>query len=67
MRLNEINPILYSILLALLYFVFFTSFNFFLLKNNDIKTPIAGAVIFAIAYLIMQKILKIRIEKKIKK
>jgi hypothetical protein len=67
MRSNEINPVLYSLLLAVSYFVFFTLVNFFLLKNNDIRTPIIGAIIFAIAYLILQKILKIRIEKKIKK
>ncbi|NYT03350.1 MAG: hypothetical protein GKC00_01440 [Candidatus Methanofastidiosa archaeon] len=67
MRLEEINPILYSLLLAFSYFVIFTVINFFLLKNNDLKTPIIGAIIFSMAYLILQKILKIRIEKKIKK
>jgi hypothetical protein len=67
MRLNDVNPILYSLILAISYFVFFTVINFFLLKNNDIKTPIMGAIIFSIAYLIIEGILKIRIEKKIKK
>jgi hypothetical protein len=67
MRLNQINPISYSLILALSYFFIFTCINFLLLKNNDIRTPIVGAIIFSIAYLIMQKILRIRIEKKIKK
>lgn len=67
MRLNEKNLFLYAFLLALSYFVFFICLNFFIFKNNDYKMPLIGAIIFSIAYLVMQKILRLRIEKKIKK
>ena len=67
MRLNETNPFLYAILLAFSYFVFFMVINFFLFKNSDYKLPLTGAIIFSIAYLLMQKILKLRIEKNVKK
>ncbi|KYC45363.1 MAG: hypothetical protein APG12_00823 [Candidatus Methanofastidiosum methylothiophilum] len=67
MRLNEMNSFVSAIVLALSYFVFSMFINFFLLKNNNYKIPIIGAITFSIAYLAMQKILRYRIENKIKK
>jgi len=67
MRLKEINSMLYLLLLASSYFVFFIGINLFLLKNNGFKMPLIGTIIFVIAYLTIQKILKHKIEKKIKK
>ena len=67
MRLNEMNSILYAILLAFIYFIFFIGINFILFKNNDYKTPLIGAITFSIAYLVIKRLMEIRIEKKIKK
>jgi uncharacterized RDD family membrane protein YckC len=67
MRLNEMNSIIYAILLAFIYFIFFIGINFFLFKNNDYITPIVGAITFSIAYFVIKRLMEIRIEKKIKK
>ena len=67
MRLNEMNSILYAILLAFIYFIFFIGINFILFKNNDYKTPLIGAITFSIAYLVIKRLMELRIEKKIKK
>ena len=67
MRLNEMNSIIYAILLAFIYFIFFIGINFFLFKNNDYITPIVGAITFSVAYLVIKRLMELRIEKKIKK
>lgn len=67
MRLNEMNPFIYASLLAFSYYIFFIGINYFIFKNNDYKTPLIGAITFAMAYLILKRFMKIRIEKKIKK
>ena len=67
MRLNEMNSIIYSFLLAFSYFVVFLGINYLLFKNNDYKMPLIGAITFSIAYLILKRFMELRIEKKIKK
>jgi len=67
MRLNEMNSILYAILLAFIYFIFFIGINFILFKNHDFKTPLIGAITFSVAYLTIKRLMELRIEKKIKK
>lgn len=67
MRLKEMNSILYAILLAFIYFIFFIGINFILFKNNDYKTPLIGAITFSVAYLVIKRLMELRIEKKIKK
>ncbi len=66
MRLKEMNSILYAILLAFIYFIFFIGINFILFKNNDYKTPLIGAITFSVAYLVIKRLMELRIEKKIK-
>ncbi len=67
MNTKEMNPFIFALILAFLYYIFFILFNYFFFNNIDYRTPFIGAIIFSTAYIVMDKILKIRIEKKIKK
>ncbi|KYC53365.1 MAG: hypothetical protein AMQ74_00421 [Candidatus Methanofastidiosum methylothiophilum] len=67
MRINELNPFLSGLILALIYLIVFTLFEYSIYKKISLTRPIVGAFVFFMSYLAFRRYMIGRIEKKIKK